>query len=91
MSHHSYSRVKGDPCEGKVEVTERSNSFPPLCRWEWDGQGEQAERAVWLHEAVLLSLCEQLVSVLPALALTMPSEKNRKTAFIETLHSKGGW
>lgn len=41
--------------------------------------------------SLLLSLCEQLVSLLPALTLTMPSEKNRKTAFIETLHSKRGW
>lgn len=43
------------PCEEQLKVTESPNSFPLLHRWDWDRQGEQAERAVWLQGAAFLS------------------------------------
>lgn len=80
-----------NPCEGQLEVMERPNSFPPLGGWDWDGQGEQVERAVWLQGAPFsFPSSVQLVSLLPMLTLAMPSEKNGKMTFTETLHSKTG-
>lgn len=49
--------VNRNPCEGQLEVTGRPGSFPPLGRWDWDGQGQRAEREkVAPGSTLLLSL-----------------------------------